>query len=518
MLEPLPLIELSPPELLLVVAVLSLAVARWLPARFRGGVRIAGIVLAVPGVVGAAACESRWQLLPVLAALALLLLPRALLALIAAVRAGQADLSEPRLAIAGLSSDKSASPGWVAVVGTVVCCGLALGGVVAAVLLPVPRFPEPSGPHPVGTTVLQWSDPGRPEPATAAAGDHRSVVAQLWYPAQPSSADRPRALHLGRTAAEAELVARAQAGYIGLPGFLLDGAARGRSHSVPDAEPADGRFPVVLFSPGLGAVRTMNTGWAEELASRGYLVAALDHPYDSAAVQLTDGRVIRTRVSATGDDTEDERRAAGWTEVRAADLSFVRARLADLAHGSPGSLLAGRIDPDRVAVAGHSLGGAAALLAARRDPTFDAVIDLDGYPRDPSGAPYRQPVLALRHQPGGDESADYAERLTATLRQSRATGYLIMVPGTAHLTFTDAPLFLPPLPGLVGSLGRTGGLTITAEASADFLDATLIGDSTDPAGRGPLRRAPGDQLTDRRASEGVFAIGATFQARMVPQT
>ncbi len=82
-----------------------------------------------------------------------------------------------------------------------------------------------------------------------------------------------------------------------------------------------------------------------------------------------------TSTVATGDDAEDERRAApdgsdGWRP------------------------LAGRIDPDRVAVTGHSLGGAAALQAARQDPAFAAAINLDGYPRDPSGEPYRQPVLA----------------------------------------------------------------------------------------------------------------------------
>ncbi|GAB3760805.1 alpha/beta hydrolase family protein [Microlunatus parietis] len=311
-------------------------------------------------------------------------------------------------------------------------------------------------------------------PAGARPADRRVVVAQLWFPALPS--DRPRAQLLGRTAAEAGSVAAAVADQYGLPAFLLDGPARARSRARQDAEPVARRFPVVLFSPGLGAVRTQSTAWAEELASRGYVVAALDHPYDSAAVHLADGRVITSTVAATGDDAEDERRALRSTEVRAADLSFVRERLAD-----PAGPLAGRLDPDRVAVAGHSLGGAAALLAARLDPAFRAVIALDGYPRDPSPDPYPQPVLALRHQPAGEETADYQDRLADALRRSRAAGYLIMVPGAAHLTFTDAPLYLPPLPGLVGSLGRTDGLAITAGASADFLDSAFSG--TDPAPR-----------------------------------
>ncbi len=71
-----------------------------------------------------------------------------------------------------------------------------------------------------------------------------------------------------------------------------------------------GRFPVVLFSPGSGGARTQNTAWAEELASHGYLVAALDHPYDSAAVVLTDGRTIHTKTASTG-DRDKERHAVG---------------------------------------------------------------------------------------------------------------------------------------------------------------------------------------------------------------
>jgi len=61
------------------------------------------------------------------------------------------------------------------------------------------------------------------------------------------------------------------------------------TNAVPDAPVASGkeRFVVVLFSPGGGMGRTTNTAWAEELASHGYAVAALDHPYDTAASSPT---------------------------------------------------------------------------------------------------------------------------------------------------------------------------------------------------------------------------------------
>ncbi|MCE0446892.1 hypothetical protein LT493_27005 [Streptomyces tricolor] len=43
----------------------------------------------------------------------------------------------------------------------------------------------------------------------------------------------------------------------------------------------------------------------------------------------------------------------------------------------------------------HSIGGGSALQAARQDRRSDAVIDLDGYPYDPTSRSLHQPALAL---------------------------------------------------------------------------------------------------------------------------
>lgn len=183
-------------------------------------------------------------------------------------------------------------------------------------------------------------------------------MVQLWYPARQSPAGTPRAQYLGRTQDEARTVSAALARGVGLPGFLVDGVPHARSRSVFDAPVAGGggRFPVVLFSPGSGGVRTQNTAWAEELASHGYLVAALDHPYDSAAVVLADGRTVTTETSSSGDADQDEQLAAGWTAVRAADLGFVLTQLDGLDRAGSDDPLTGRLDTGRAAVTGHSMG------------------------------------------------------------------------------------------------------------------------------------------------------------------
>ncbi|SES40061.1 Alpha/beta hydrolase family protein [Actinokineospora terrae] len=451
-------LNLSPLEVLTVLSALALVVARWLPAAARPRVTIAAGAVFLLAVLSLCVTGLRWQLLPVLAA-AVVAAPFAVSPLVR----GRARRMR----------------WWLALPGTVACACLIITGPVAAWAFPVPVLPEPTGGHAVGTRVLQWTDPDRPETFTTDPGDRRTVVVQLWYPARSVSADAPRAQYLGRTEDEARTVAEALAGGVGLPGFLFDGVPRARTHAVPDAPVADGRFPVVLFSPGSSGVRTQNTALAEELASHGYLVAALDHLYDSAAVVLDDGRTITSATVSTGDRDRDDRLADDWTAIRAADLGLVLTRLEDLDRGT--DPLAGRLDTTRVAATGHSMGGAAALLAARQDHRFDAVIDLDGYPRGPQSPALSQPTLALTQAITPDTDPRYLPQLTDVLTRGTATNYRLTIPGAAHLTFMDGPLYLPPVPSIVGSLGRTESPHVVAATTLAFLDSVLRHESNDLA-------------------------------------
>ncbi|MEU3571585.1 hypothetical protein AB0E96_24630 [Kitasatospora sp. NPDC036755] len=457
-------------EILALLGAVALVVARWLPPAARPRVTIAAVAVLVPCALGLAVTGVRWQLLPVLAGGALVL-PFALRPVLRPLRRG-------------LGRPAWRARRWLALPGSAACAGLIAAGPVGAWAFPVPVFPQPSGGFAVGTRVVQWTDQGRPETFTADPDDRRTVVVQLWYPAPKAPAGARRAPYLGRTGQEARTVSAALAQGVGLPGFLLDGAARARGNAVPDApvEARGGRFPVVLFSPGSGGARTQNTAWAEQLAGHGYVVAALDHPYDCAAVVLADGRTVTSRTASSGDRDKDEESAAGWTAVRAADLGFVLTRLEALDRGEGADPLSGRLDTGRAAVAGHSMGGAAALQAARRDHRFRAVVDLDGFPHGPATPALVQPALALTQAITPSTDPRYLPRLTEALASATAPGYRLTVPGAAHLTFTDGPLYLPPVPSLVGSLGRTEGPRVVAAATLAFLDATVRGSSGDPSG------------------------------------
>lgn len=451
-------------EVVVAACAIAVVLVQHLPARpRRGGTTAVAVVVAGAVASGAAllVLDVRWQLVPVLVGAAI--------AVPFAARVPGRPVGGRR---------------WVAAVASVASLGLIASGIAAACAFPIPVFPPPTGPYAVGSTVLEWTDADRPEPATADPDDRRTIVAQLWYPAQAASPDVERARYLGRTEEEAHAVAEALADQFGAPGFLLGSAARARTNAVPDAPPAsDGRrFPLVLFSPAIRGVRTQNTAWAEELASRGYVVAALDHPHDSAVVAMADGRLVHTQVFATSDPAVEARMTADLTATRVADL---RSALTRLAAGP----FSGLLDVGRVAVAGHSFGGAAALQAARADPRISAAIDLDGGPREPGSHPFPQPALAITSLAYYDQPT-YAANLDRVLDLSEAVSYRLTVPGSGHLSSTDAPLYLPPvLPEMFGSLGRTAGTRIAADASALFLDHVLGPGSPDPA---PLLARYGD--------------------------
>ncbi len=416
------------------VAVLGVVVAAWTPLRRRRSTLAIGLCLIVVGLLNVLAGAPRWMVVPLTAAVAL-----ATVAVALQVRRQPAG--EPRrirrAVAAGSASTAAAAAAVIA------------GG--AAWALPTLELPQPTGGRAVGTSVLQWGT-GRPEVLTDDPTDRRVLVAQLWYPT--------RATGPGGAYLDSSVVSDAIAGQAGLPGFLLDGALQGRTNAVTDAPRDEGAHLLVLFSPGLGGVRTQNSAWAEDLASHGYVVAAVDHPYDSAAVVLEDGSVIRSALAATGDDEEDQRVADELASIRADDL------IATLDHLEPGLTSHG------VATAGHSIGGAAAILAASRDDRVDAVVNLDGLPR--RGRP-RVPVLAVVAGAGtgsAEGDARYDAALTDVLA---ACGTRVVVPGAQHLSFTDAALFLPPLPSLIGSGERTAGLDVATRATRSFLATALRG-------------------------------------------
>uniref|UniRef100_A0AAU3GXB1 Alpha/beta hydrolase n=1 Tax=Streptomyces sp. NBC_01401 TaxID=2903854 RepID=A0AAU3GXB1_9ACTN len=335
------------------------------------------------------------------------------------------------------------------------------------------ELPRPTGPYSVGTEILHLTDHGRPDPWVPEAGD-RELMVSLHYPARTGSGSAP-APYMSTEEARLMLAERGLDGVV--PASAVSSTA---THARTGATAAPGRFPLVLLSPGFNTPRATLTSLAEDLASRGHVVASVDHAYETTGTAFPGGRVLTCAacdVAEAAPDEEAEREVLRTVSTgRATDLSFVLDRLTGPRPVWKNSRM---IDPQRVAAAGHSIGGSAAASVMLADPRFDAGIDMDGtfFEPVPSSGLDKRPFLMLGteadHTPGGlDTSWDEGwQRLDGWKRW-------LTVKDSGHFTFTDTPelgeqLGLPTDPA--APLSGERSTRITRDYVAAFLDQHLRG-------------------------------------------
>ncbi len=221
---------------------------------------------------------------------------------------------------------------------------LAIAGGAAAAAIPasVPGVDAPElarlGPFSVGIRTLHL------KPARA---DERALDLELWYPARTGRA-APPVVYGGTLTPEHP---SDQPVRFSVPGL-----------AVRDAAAVDGPFPLVVLSHGHSGTPQAMAWLAENLASKGYVVAG---PYHRDP-PLTDAAQFAVPLA--------------W---RPLDQAFVARALQAMAR-DPASDLAGMIDPDRLALVGYSMGGygAVTLAAGGLDPQgVAAAAQTRGVPR-----------------------------------------------------------------------------------------------------------------------------------------
>ncbi|MCK2214865.1 alpha/beta hydrolase [Actinomadura sp. ATCC 31491] len=313
-------------------------------------------------------------------------------------------------------------------------------------------LPAPTGPFPVGAAALHLVDADRPDPWNPAA-DERELLVTLWYPARADNGRRAPYLTPQESAA-------VLAPYQDVP---PDALTRVRTHAGQDAPVRAGRLPLVVLSPGFSFPRATLTSLGEDLASRGYLVAAVEHTYESAATTFPDGRTTTCLACVPGQD------GAKVAASRVADVRFV---LDELTAGPWGR----SIDGSRIAMAGHSMGGNSAALALAKDRRIKAGANLDGT-FDPLVRRLDRPFLLVgapkSHAWNGTD--DSWKKSWAGMKGQKKW---ITVTGTDHSAFVDHAVLRPQVGLPAQELDGERALRITRDHLAAFLDLHLRGRKT----------------------------------------
>lgn len=236
----------------------------------------------------------------------------------------------------------------------------------------------------------------------------------------------------------------------------------------------EGIYPLIIFSHGAFGMIDSNYSTNMELASHGYVVASIGHPYHAMFVEDENGKVtvaskefIEQIYTANGDDTPENEKLTYdnsriWMEVRAADMNFVLDTILEKAEAGAEPLFA-KIDCEKIGLFGHSMGGATAVKLGRERDDIGAVIDLEGtmlgeYTGFENGAPifneepYKVPLLDVN-------SRDVYE----LAKEVKGNGYVnfyvgehalsyeeTVINGAGHLNFTDLPMVSPLLAKMLG--------------------------------------------------------------------
>ncbi len=279
--------------------------------------------------------------------------------------------------------------------------------------------PDGPGPYAVGRTTFVARD--------AARG--RSLTVDAWYPVDPADAAGPSAIY--------DLI------------FTGIVSSRARTDAPPSA---DGPFPLVVFSHGNGGIRFQSYFLTEILASHGFVVVSPDHAGNTALDFLFGTNVPFLQAALD----------------RPQDVSFlIDVLLARSAN--PDDPFAGRIDPRRIGVSGHSFGGYTSLAVTSgipgvpADPRVRAIAPLapaSSSLTDAQLAGIRVPTLIVggtldTTTPIDPQSTRPFERVTARPR------YRVDVVDAGHASFTNTCAIAEAL----GSIGLP----------QSFLDAVLRG-------------------------------------------
>jgi dienelactone hydrolase len=317
-------------------------------------------------------------------------------------------------------------------------------------------LPTPSGAHRTGTSHFESMTD------TTSFRVPTVLPVQLWYSAVGGS-------KVASYVNPGVLAALANSGYYQQSAKTIEAWSSLVTHSFADANVAKGKHPLVVLLPGAGVSGFQYTVLAEEFASRGYVVAVVDY----YAPSLPD-----TKYDANDSD--------------AATNDIARVAIATIDALEKDSRWKASIDFDKVAVAGHSIGGAAAIAAARFDHRIKASVDMDGGTFGDSKNGAIAPVLVLRSKPIYSEedlkkrgrtreqfakAGEEARRswLDFIAKSSNQKVTLYSVQGTGHFSFSDAPFTMPDAITRFGGkiIDPARGQKIISTCVLEFLDREL---------------------------------------------
>ncbi|GAA5809909.1 hypothetical protein MFLAVUS_003324 [Mucor flavus] len=221
------------------------------------------------------------------------------------------------------------------------------------------NFPPLTGRYSVGCHDIEWQNEQPSCPKAAPEEYCKSILMRLYYPASIKKGD-----HKANWITHADY-AKALCDIAKLPAFLsnwLSGLASiKKTRFYKDAQVLEQDFPVIIFSHGLGGNRLIYSSICSDLASHGFIVAAIEHRDGSASLAKgVDDEWIRydnVPPEVWGFRHHQLRHRVSETELCLTALDQIAAK-----GKESGPNFKGKLNMKCVVMAGHSFGGATTML------------------------------------------------------------------------------------------------------------------------------------------------------------
>ncbi|PIZ99575.1 MAG: hypothetical protein COX77_01135 [Candidatus Komeilibacteria bacterium CG_4_10_14_0_2_um_filter_37_10] len=359
-------------------------------------------------------------------------------------------------------------------------------------LFPVVNLPKPSGNYAVGTTFMTFSDINRPEVFTKDSTDHREFMSRIWYPVN---------LIVGNPMIyrkNISLIGSIESG--GTPNFIFGHYNLIKTNSYLDIPISNQQsvYPVLVFSNGFLSSYDDYQILMEELASHGYIVFALNQPYESQSVVSSDGKIIpfskeHLKNYQQGQKTTTPLWQKFWTSidenekkeiakqilnsdvfmntvlhVRADDIQFMINEIEKF-NLQQDNIFYNKFDLSRLGILGHSMGGAVAGQVCLTDNRFKAGVNMDGFQwGGVISGEIQQPFMTMYSEPFSGVN-DFI------INQFKNKLFLVTISGSKHMNFDDNQIIMPSTKfiGMTGKIDANTMKQINNNYILSFFDKYL---------------------------------------------
>ncbi|MCK4662767.1 MAG: hypothetical protein KAT68_07875 [Bacteroidales bacterium] len=358
-------------------------------------------------------------------------------------------------------------------------------------------LPKPTGNYIVGTKNFYITDSTRFEKFKKRKNKFRRYNVKAWYPSDSTYGKYPeKYLDQYKPVVIADIFKSK-----GATEDIMVSIMKNNTYSycnVPVSDKLD-KYPVIIFSHGYYfGISELYSAFMENLASNGYIVLSITHPYEQPYAEFSDGTVatlikkyaslaflqwsIIEKLQFRKTNTPEKNKKVTINYLRklkrfdkSLDLwvDDTRNLIDQLENRNIFSFFNNKIDIDNIGISGQSFGGAVAGQCCLVDERIKAGINLDCFQfGDVIDNDFKKPFMLIESEKNVWQKANkyiYSKQSFAF--------YSITIKNSKHFIFSDVAIF-PNITskerfGLIGNVNGYETISIINEYSLDFFNFTL---------------------------------------------